>query len=84
MQDLTKLLFTYAMEVRIPAYLQSNEYKCGVIALRKEEEHFISLLSSEEANRLEEYFSDASYHGAQEMEAAFRAGIAIALDLLRF
>ena len=42
-----------------------------------------ALLPPEEALRLEEYFADANCHGAQEMEAAFRAGIAVALDLMR-
>lgn len=84
MRNLFRILFDYAMEERIPSYLTGNEYKNCTLALQKEEKHFLSLLSPEEARRLEEYFSDASYHGAQEMEAAFRAGIAVALDLLRF
>ena len=82
MRDAVKILFDCAMEVRIPSYLTGNEYKNCTLALRREEKYFLSLLPPEEALRLEEYFADANCHGAQEMEAAFRAGIAVALDLL--
>lgn len=83
MRDSLQALFDYAIEERIPAHLKNDRYQNHTREMEKQEKHFLSLLPPEEALRLEEYFADANCHGAQEMEAAFRAGIAVALDLMR-
>ena len=83
MRDSLQALFDYAIEERIPAYLKNGRYQNHTREMEKQEKHFLSLLSPDESRRLEEYFSAASYKGLLEMEAAFRAGIAAALDLLR-
>jgi len=83
MQDTIQTLFERALDERIPAYLVGEEYEESTRILERQEAHFLSLLSPDESRKLEEYFSEAAYKTTIKLEAAFRAGFSMAMDLVR-
>ena len=83
MTDLMQVIFEYARENVIPAYMAHHEYEVYDEAAESRAEALLQSLPTAQREQLEEYFEDAGRRTSMELEAAFQAGFALGLELTR-
>ena len=83
MTELMQVIFEYARENVIPAYMSHHEYEVCDEAAESRAEALLQSLPTAQREQLEEYFEDAGRRTSMELEAAFQAGFALGLELTR-
>lgn len=84
MSDLIRALYEYACKNRIPAFLAGKEYEELREIVERQETRLTALLPPGGVQTWKDFSGDSFQIQSMELEAAFRAGMSIALELSRF
>lgn len=83
MSDLIRALYEYACKNHIPAFLSGKEYEELQEIVEQQETRLTALLPPGGIQTWKDFSGDSFLMQSMELEAAFRAGMSIALELTR-
>ena len=83
MNNLIKILYEYAEKNRAPAFLVGGEYEEVSGIVDRQEKRIAALLPPGGAQVWSDFQGDSELLQAMELEAMFRAGLSIGLELSR-
>ncbi|MDE7221430.1 MAG: hypothetical protein K2O45_17755 [Oscillospiraceae bacterium] len=84
MNELVRILYDHAYEHRMPYYLDDeSQYRESSIMIDRQYKDLQKMLTADGQQRLEDYAGEKSVLHDLELEAIFRAGISIGLELSR-
>lgn len=81
MNNLIKILYEYAQKNRAPAFLVGGEYENVSGIVDRQEKRIAALLPPGGAQAWSNFQGDSELLQAMELEAMFRAGLSIGLEL---